>query len=69
VIVEYRKEADGRMTPLRVYNVLISTQHEPDVTNEVIRETCIEQIIKKVIPAEMLTDRTEFVINPSGAFV
>ena len=67
VIVEYKKETDGRMTPLRVHTVLISTQHEPNVTNEVIRETCIEQIIKRIIPAEMLTN-TEFVINPTGKF-
>ena len=50
VIVEYREELDGRMTPLRVYNVLISTQHEPGVTNETIRQVLIDQVIKKVIP-------------------
>ena len=55
------------MTPLRVYNILISTQHDPDVTNEVIRETITEQIIKTVVPAEMLRD-TQIVINPSGKF-
>ena len=67
VIVEYREELDGRMTPLRVYNVLISTQHEPGVTNETIRQVLIDQVIKKVVPENMLTD-TEFVINPSGKF-
>lgn len=55
------------MTPLRCYNILISTQHDPDVTNEEIRETLIEKVIKKVVPAEMLTN-TEYVINPSGKF-
>lgn len=55
------------MTPLRCYNILISTQHDPDVTNETIREELIEKIIKKVIPEEMLKD-TEYVINPSGKF-
>ena len=55
------------MTPLRVYNVLISTQHEPGVTNETIKEVLINQVIKKVIPEKMLTD-TEYVINPSGKF-
>ena len=67
VIVEYREELDGRMTPLRVYNVLISTQHEPGVTNETIRQVLIDQVIKKVVPEHMLTD-TEYVINPSGKF-
>jgi S-adenosylmethionine synthetase len=56
VIVEYKKESDGRVTPLRVYNILISTQHTADVTNEYIRETITEKVIKKVVPAEMLKD-------------
>ena len=55
------------MSPKRCYNILISTQHDPDVTNETIKEVLIEQVIKKVVPAEML-DNTEFVINPSGKF-
>ena len=55
------------MKPLRCYNILISTQHDPDVTNETIREVLIEQVIKKVVPAEFLTN-TEYVINPSGKF-
>ena len=42
--------------PLRVYNILISTQHDPSVTNEVITETLTEQVIKTVIPANMLQD-------------
>ena len=67
VIVEYQKEDDGRMTPLRCYNILISTQHDPDVTNEEIKDTLIEKVIKKVVPAEMLTN-CEYVINPSGKF-
>ena len=50
-----------------MYNVLISTQHDPAVTNEEIRSTLIEKVIKKVCPAELLID-TEYVINPSGKF-
>lgn len=41
VVVEYRQE-NGRLIPTRVYNVLISTQHDPNVSNDVIRETIIE---------------------------
>ena len=67
VIVEYKKEKDGQVTPIRVYNILISTQHSPEVSNEVIRETLTEQVIKKVVPADMLKD-TQIVINPSGKF-
>lgn len=68
VIVEYKKESDGRMTPMRVHSILISTQHSPDVSMETIRETIVEKVIKKVVPEKMLMD-TRMVINPSGSFV
>ena len=55
------------MIPIRVDSVLISTQHDPEIKNEVIREALIEKIIKKVIPNEMLKN-TRFVTNPSGKF-
>ena len=66
VIVEYSNE-NGKLTPLRVYNILISTQHSPEVDNETIKTTLTEQIIKTVIPANMLVN-TKIVINPSGKF-
>lgn len=55
------------MKPTRVYNILISTQHSPDVTNDVIEKTLTEDVIKQVVPAEMLNG-TKIVINPSGKF-
>lgn len=67
VIVDYTKAADGKLKPEKVYNILISTQHDPEVSNETINDVLTEKIIKKVIPAEMLTD-TKIVINPSGKF-
>ncbi len=67
VIVEYKYEG-GMVKPVRIYNILISTQHEGGVTNEEITRVLTEQIIKKVCPAEMLVD-TKIVINPSGSFV
>ena len=67
VIVEYEKLADGQVKPIRVYNILISTQHHPDTDNETIRKVLTEQVINKVVPAEMLVD-TKIVINPSGKF-
>ena len=67
VIVEYDREKDGKLVPLGVYNILISTQHDPDVTNEVIEDTLYNQIIKKVVPEQLLTN-TDIVINPSGKF-
>jgi len=67
VIVEYEKFPHGIIKPLRVYNILISTQHEKGISNEVIRETLTEKVIKKIVPADMLKD-TKLVINPSGCF-
>lgn len=66
VIVEY-DDQNGKLVPQRVYNILISTQHDPEVTNETIRSVLTEQIIKRVIPENMYRD-TELVINPSGKF-
>lgn len=65
VTVEY-DEADQ---PARVDTVVISTQHDPDVTNEQIRQDVIEQVVKAVIPANLLDDQTRYFINPTGRFV
>jgi len=59
--------ANGGVKPIRVYNILISTQHDPSVSNEQITEELTEKVIKKVVPANMLVD-TKIVINPSGKF-
>lgn len=64
VSVEY---VDGK--PTRIVNVVISTQHAADVEHPEIRQFCVEQIIKKVLPKNMLTPDTEFLINPTGRFV
>ncbi len=64
VSVEY---VDGR--PTRIVNVVISTQHAADVTHAEIEKFCIEQVVKKVLPKEMLTKQTEYLINPTGKFV
>ncbi len=64
VSVEY---VDGK--PTRIVNVVISTQHTADVSHAEIEKFCIEQVIKKVLPSNMLTPKTEFLINPTGKFV
>ncbi len=64
VSVEY---VDGK--PTRIVNVVISTQHAADVSHAEIEKFCIEQVIKKVLPKEMLTKETEYLINPTGKFV
>ena len=55
--------------PVGIKNVVISTQHTEDVSHAEIREFCIEEVVRKVLPAEMLNDSTEFLINPTGKFV
>jgi S-adenosylmethionine synthetase len=64
VSVEY---VDGK--PTRVTNVVISTQHAASVEHREIEKFCIEKIVKQVLPAKMLTAKTEFLINPTGRFV
>jgi methionine adenosyltransferase (EC 2.5.1.6) len=54
---------------LRVDTVVISTQHDPDVTQSKIKEDVIEYVIKKVIPNEYLDERTKYYVNPTGKFV
>jgi S-adenosylmethionine synthetase len=55
--------------PVAISNVVISTQHSADVDHAEIEKFCIEKVIKKVLPAKMLTAKTEFLINPTGRFV
>ena len=64
VTVEYEED-----TPIRVHTVLISSQHDPEVSSEQIREEIIEKVIKATIPAELLDDETLYYVNPTGRFV
>ena len=64
VTVQYR---DGK--PVRVDSVVISTQHSPDVSNETLREMVVEEVIKKIIPAQYLDAKTKYHVNPTGRFV
>lgn len=56
-------------TPLRVDTVVVSSQHKPDITHDELREAIIEEVIKKVIPKEMIDGDTRYFINPTGRFV
>src|ERR1700688_2760747 len=58
---------DGR--PVEVTAVVISTQHSPDVKYEKIRESMIEELIKKTIPEQYLSRSTVFHVNPTGSFI
>jgi len=68
VTVEYEDD-NGRMVPQRVHTVLISTQHRDDVTNDIIRRDLMQEVVRKVIPAKYLDDKTIYHLNPSGRFV
>jgi len=56
-------------TPVRVDTVVVSTQHKPDVTYDDLKEAIIEEVIKKVIPKNMIDGDTRYFINPTGRFV
>ena len=55
--------------PVKVENVVISTQHAADVSHAAISEFLIEHVIRRVIPASMMDSDTKFLINPTGRFV
>jgi S-adenosylmethionine synthetase len=55
--------------PVAVTHVVISTQHSADVEHETIKDFCIDEVIKKTLPKELLTKETKYLINPTGRFV
>ncbi|MBI2428874.1 MAG: methionine adenosyltransferase [Ignavibacteriales bacterium] len=63
VTIEY----DGRK-PVRVDAVVISTQHDPTVSQKKIKDDVIEHVVKKVIPARFLDNKTKYYVNPTGRF-
>ncbi len=64
VTVEY---ANGK--PQRVDTVVVSTQHNPDVSHEELKQAVLEEVIKKAIPADLLDAKTRYFVNPTGRFV
>jgi len=68
VVVEYRK-VGGKLEPIRVHTIVISTQHDDGVPIEKIREDLMEKVIKPVVDKKYLTEETKYHLNPSGRFV
>ncbi len=64
VTVEY----DGEV-PVRIHNVLISTQHAPDASNAAIRDYVVNDLVKRTMPLDLLDVKTEYHVNPTGTFV
>lgn len=64
VTVEYE---DG--VPKRIENIVISTQHNPEVSTEQIEQDMIAQVIAPIVPEELLDDETKYFVNPTGRFV
>ena len=64
VTVNYK---DGK--PLSIHTVVLSTQHDPAVSHKELSEAVIEEIIKPVLPAEMISKDTRYLVNPTGRFV
>lgn len=64
VTIEY----DGKNKPKRVDTVVVSTQHDGDAKQKIIKEDVIENVIKKVIPLDLLDKKTKYFVNPTGRF-
>ncbi|MCZ6702574.1 MAG: methionine adenosyltransferase [Ignavibacteria bacterium] len=64
VTIEY----DDDKNPVRVDTVVISTQHDADATQKRIKEDVIDNVINKVIPEELIDDKTKYHVNPTGRF-
>lgn len=64
VTVEY-----DEYKPVRIDTILISNQHEPEISLETIRQDIIDKVIRDVIPKEYLDEKTKYYINPTGKFV
>ena len=65
VTIEY----DEERRPVRVDTIVISTQHAPEASLEQIRKDMIELVIKPIVPADLLDDKTKIYVNPTGRFV
>lgn len=64
VTVEYENDK-----PIRIENIVVSTQHSPDVDLETIEKDIKEYVIKPVVPANMIDENTKYYVNPTGRFV
>ncbi len=64
VTIEY----DDNRKPVRVHTIVVSTQHDPNVTQEQIKSDVIEHVVKRVIPENLIDEKTIYYVNPTGKF-
>ena len=69
VTVEYEKNENGQVKPIRIENILISCQHDPDIQNDEIISKIKEHVINPVVPKDKMDSNTKILINPSGKFI
>lgn len=69
VTIEYETKQDGSLQPVRVHAIVMSVQHGPDITTDRLRSEVIAHVIKPAIPANLLDDKTQLLVNPAGRFV
>ncbi len=65
--ITFRYDSEGK--PSAIEAVVLSTQHEPDISQKDLREAVMEEVIKPVLPANWLSSKTKYFINPTGQFV
>jgi S-adenosylmethionine synthetase len=68
VTVEYVKEQTG-IRPLRIHNILVSTQHDPEISLEDIKKNVQEHVIRPTVNPDLVDENTQYFINPSGIFI
>lgn len=62
-------EFDEKNRPVALHTILVSTQHDPNITQEEISEALLEHVIRPVVPEELWTSETKVLVNPTGRFV
>lgn len=68
VTVEYKFER-GACIPIRVHTIVISVQHDEEITMEELREDLMEKVVRTVVPDRYLDSRTIYHLQPSGSFI
>lgn len=68
VTIEYKYQ-EGACVPLRIHTVVISVQHNEEITVEQLRKEIMEKVVLTVLPQKLVDDRTIYHIQPSGKFI